>query len=114
MTSNQINAELRMPNAEYAKLGTQNSEIGTRNLELDTPEEAAKTFEKILVEQFVGVMTEQLFDSQLSGEEGPGWMKAYGDTQRRILTEVLSDHLVESGTFNVSESLLEQWKHFGQ
>lgn len=96
-----------MPNAEY-------STLDTRNSKLETPEEAAKTFEKILVQQFVGVMTEQLFDSQLSGEDGPGWMKAYGDTQRRILTEVLSDHLVESGTFNVSDTLIEQWKHFGQ
>ena len=77
---------------------------------VDTPEEAAKTFEKVLVEQFVNVMTEQLFKNNLSGEDGPGWMKSYGDTQRRVLSEVLSDHLVESGTFNISETVLSQWK----
>ncbi len=93
------------------RLSTQN--IGTQNSEPRTPntqEEAAQTFEKVLIEQFVGVMTDQLFKSNLSGEEGPGWMKAYGDTQRKILTEVLSDHLVENKTFNISSTLLEQWQ----
>ncbi len=75
-----------------------------------TPEEAAKTFEKVLVEQFVNVMTEQLFKSNLAGEDGPGWMKAYGDTQRRVMTEVLSEHLVDNGTFNISSLVLEQWQ----
>ncbi len=87
---------------------SQDPEIDTRNLK--TPEEAAKTFEKVLVEQFVNVMTEQLFKSNLSGDDGPGWMKAYGDTQRRVLTEVLSDHLVDSGTFDISSVVLEQWQ----
>ncbi|MFK7849138.1 MAG: hypothetical protein AB8G77_27875 [Rhodothermales bacterium] len=77
---------------------------------IDTPEEAAKTFEKVLVEQFVNVMTEQLFKSNLAGEDGPGWMKAYGDTQRRVMTEVLTDHLVDNGTFNISSLVLEQWQ----
>ena len=77
---------------------------------IDTPEEAAKTFEKVLVEQFVNVMTEQLFKSNLSGDEGPGWMKAYGDTQRRVMTEVLTDHLVDNNTFNISSLVLEQWQ----
>ena len=89
------------------------STLNTRHSALDnpsTPEEAANKFEKILVEQFVNVMTEQLFKSNLSGEDGPGWMKAYGDTQRKVLTEVLSDHLVDNGTFNISETVLQQWK----
>lgn len=77
---------------------------------MNSPEEAAKTFEKVLVEQFVTVMTDQMFKSNLSGEDGPGWMKAYGDTQRKMLTEILSDHLVENGTFNISDTLLEQWQ----
>lgn len=75
-----------------------------------TPEEAAKTFEKVLVEQFVSVMTDQLFKSNLSGDEGPGWMKAYGDSQRKTLTEVLSKHLVDNGTFNISDAVLQQMK----
>ena len=84
--------------------------VNNDELRVNTPEEAAKTFEKVLVEQFVNVMTEQLFKSNLSGENGPGWMKAYGDTQRRVMTEVLSDHLVENGTFNISETVLKQWQ----
>ncbi len=83
----------------------------TNKAQPQTPEEAAKTFEKVLVEQFVNVMTEQLFKSNLSGENGPGWMKAYGDTQRRVMTEVLSEHLVDNGTFNISELVLKQWQN---
>ncbi|CAN0576280.1 unnamed protein product [Laminaria digitata] len=37
-------------------------------------------------------------------------MKAYGDTQRRVMTEVLTDHLVDNGTFNISSLVLEQWQ----
>ena len=102
-----------MPNVALANASNKaslNTRHTTGNTRIDTPEEAAKTFEKVLVEQFVNVMTEQLFKSNLSGENGPGWMKAQGDTQRRVLTEILSDHLVENGTFNISDIVLQQWQ----
>lgn len=108
-------SEFGVRSAEH--LATQNIKHGTPNTELQTPnseEEAAKTFEKVLVEQFVSVMTDQLFNSNLSGEEGPGWMKAYGDTQRKIMTEVLSEHLVDNNTFNISSTLLAQWQRQAQ
>jgi len=80
---------------------------------INNPEEAAKTFEKVLVQEFVNVMTEQMFESNLAGEDGPGWMKSYSDTQRQVLTDVLTDHLVENGTFNISDLVLKQWQDKG-
>ena len=43
-----------------------------------------------------------MFESNLAGEDGPGWMKSYGNQQKETLTEILSDHLVEKGTFDIS------------
>ncbi len=88
---------------------TPNTEHRTQN----TPEEAAKSFEKVLVQQFVNVMTEQMFKSNLSGEDGPAWMKSQNDTQRQVLTDVLTDHLVDNGTFNISDIMLTQWQNKG-
>lgn len=76
----------------------------------ETQEEAAKQFEEILARQFVRTMTDQLFKTQLSGEESAGWMKSQGDAQRDVLTDVLTRHLVESGTLGLSDLLLRQWK----
>lgn len=90
---------------------TPNTTPRTQNT--NSPENAAKSFEKVLVQQFVSVMTEQMFKSNLSGEEGPAWMKSQSDTQRQILTDVLTDHLVENGTFNISDIMLTQWQNKG-
>ena len=76
-------------------------------------QEAAKQFEKILVQQFVQVMTEQMFESNLAGEDGPGWMKSYGNQQKETLTDILSEHLVEKGTFDISSTILQQWADKG-
>ncbi len=75
-----------------------------------TPEEAAQQFEAILVRQFVTVMTDGLFKTSLSGDEGPGWMKGQQDAQCDIMTDVLTDHLVESGVLRISDLLLRQWQ----
>ncbi len=75
-----------------------------------TPEEAAKQFEAILVRQFVTVMTDGLFKTSLSGDDGPGWMKSQQDAQRDIMTDVLTNHLVESGVLRISDMLLRQWQ----
>ena len=75
-----------------------------------TPEEAARQFEAILVRQFVMVMTDGLFKASLSGDDGPGWMKGQQDTQRDIMTDVLTEHLVESGALRISDLLLRQWQ----
>ena len=82
-------------------------------IDVNNPEEAAKSFEKVLVQEFVNVMTEQMFKSNLSGEDGPGWMKAHSDNQRQILSDILTDHLVESGTFDISSIVLKQWQQRG-
>lgn len=66
-----------------------------------------------MVQQFVNVMTEQMFKSNLSGEDGPAWMKSQSDTQRQVLTDVLTDHLVDKGTFNISDIMLTQWHNKG-
>ena len=78
-----------------------------------TKEEAAKQFEEVLVRQFVRTMTDQLFKTQLSGEESAGWMKSQGDAQRDVLTDVLTEHLSESGALGLSDLLLRQWTSGG-
>ncbi len=60
--------------------------------------------------QFVKVMTDGLFKASRSGDDGPGWMKGQQDTQRDIMTDVLTEHLVESGALRISDLLLRQWK----
>ena len=75
-----------------------------------SPEEAAKQFEAILMRQFVSVMTKGLFEESLAGDEGPGWIKGQQDTQRDVMTEVLTQHLVESGALRISDLLLRQWR----
>ena len=60
--------------------------------------------------QFVTTMTDGLFESSLSGDEGPGWMKSQHDTQRDVMTDVLTEHLVESGALRIADLLLRQWQ----
>lgn len=74
-----------------------------------TPEEAARQFEEVLVRQFVKSMTDGLFKHNLAGEGAPSWVDSNHDTQRDMLTDVLTRHLTESGSFNVSEMLLKKW-----
>lgn len=75
----------------------------------DSPEEAARAFEKVLVRRFVQTMTKNMFDTGLSGEDGPSWMQGQRDQQRDMMTDVLTDHLVDTGTFGLSEMLLRDW-----
>lgn len=75
----------------------------------DSPEDAAKAFEQVLVRRFVKVMTEKMFDNTLSGEDGPGWMNSQRDQQRDVLTDVLTDHIVESDTMGLRDMLLRNW-----
>ncbi len=98
----------RIPDPTSAGL---NTDLLRRSSE---PEDAARAFEEVLVEQFVSTMTDQLFKTSLSGDEGPGWMKAYGDTQRSMLTDILTDHLVDQKTFGLSQLLLDKWAQNGQ
>ena len=84
-------------------------EAGSTRRKPATPEEAARQFEAVLVRQFVSTMTKGLFDASLSGEDGPGWMASQQDAQRDIMNDVLTDHLVESGAFRLSDLLLRQW-----
>ncbi len=74
------------------------------------PEDAARQFEEVLARQFVAVMTKGLFQSNLSGEGGPGWMEGQSDLQRDALTDALTKHLVSSGGLGLSELLARQWR----
>lgn len=76
-----------------------------------TPEEAAQQFEEIFLKQFARQMTEGLFEAGLAGDEGPGWMGAYGDMQKDVLADELAAHLSRSGALRISEMMLRQWKH---
>ncbi len=75
----------------------------------NSPEEAAKAFEKVLVRRFVKTMTEKMFDSPLSGSDGPGWMNGQRDQQRDMLADVLADHIVESDSLRIRDLLLRDW-----
>ncbi len=54
-------------------------------------------------------MTENLFKESMSGEDAPGWMSGYADTQRDVLNDALTDHLIESGTLRLSDLMMRQW-----
>lgn len=74
-----------------------------------TAQEAAKEFEKILVRQLVETMTKDLFKESIAGEGGPNWMEGQRDTQRGVMTDVLTEHLVDSGAFKIGDLLTRQW-----
>ncbi|MEO0559223.1 MAG: peptidoglycan hydrolase [Bacteroidota bacterium] len=74
-----------------------------------SPEEAARQFESLLVRQFVEVMTKDLFDT-----EAESMLTGQADLQRDTLTDTLTEHLVESGTFGVAELMIQQWKDAGR
>ena len=78
-----------------------------------TPKEAAQEFEKVLVRQFVEVMTKDMFSSSLAGEGGGGWMKSQRGNQRDMMTDMLTDRIVESGSLQISEQLTKQWSGSG-
>lgn len=82
---------------------------GSSSKRATTPEEAARQFEQILVKQLVQSMTSGLFNSPLSGDDGPQWMEAQADLQRDVLNDALADHLVQSGSLRLAELLLRQW-----
>ena len=73
-----------------------------------TREETAKQFEEIMVQEFVKIMTADMFKTSLAGEEGPGWMASQSDTQRQILTDVLAEALIKQRIFNFSDQILDQ------
>ncbi|MEM1042292.1 MAG: hypothetical protein AAGI91_06630 [Bacteroidota bacterium] len=74
-----------------------------------TRAEAAEQFEAVLVRQFVQAMTKNLFEHSLSGEGGLA--SGHADTQRDVLTDALTDHLVRGGALSLSDLLLRQWSH---
>ena len=76
----------------------------------ESPEEAARQFESVLVRQFVEVMTRDLFKA---GAEG-GMLTGQADLQRDTLTDVLTEHLVDSGTFGVADLMMRQWTRAGR
>lgn len=76
----------------------------------ESPEAAARQFESVLVRQFVDVMTRDLFKA---GAEG-GMLTGQSDLQRDTLTDVLTEHLVDSGTFGVADLMMRQWTRTGR
>ncbi|WP_103029859.1 hypothetical protein, partial [Salinibacter altiplanensis] len=75
----------------------------------ETPKEAAEQFEKVLVRQFVDVMTEDMYSSSLAGDEGKNWMSSQRDRQRKVMTNMITDQLTEDGTLQISETLMQSW-----
>ncbi|MDX1532422.1 MAG: peptidoglycan hydrolase [Rhodothermales bacterium] len=72
-----------------------------------SPEEAAEQFEAVLVRQFVQAMTKELFQGSLADEGGVS--SGYADQQRDVLTDALTEHLVDAGTLRLRDLLLRQW-----
>ena len=75
----------------------------------ETPKEAAEQFEKVLVRQFVDVMTEGMYDASLAGDDGNHWMGSQRDRQRRVMTDMITDKLTEAGDLQISKTLLRSW-----
>lgn len=75
-----------------------------------TPEDAARQFEEILIQQMVREMTRGLFETSLAGDDAPQWMGAYGDMQSEMLAAELARQLAASGRLGISEMLLKQWQ----
>ncbi len=74
-----------------------------------TPEEAARKFETVLVRQFTKVMTENMFSNSMAGEGGGKWMESQRDRQRKHVTDMITEQLVESNTLGISEKLMQKW-----
>ena len=75
----------------------------------DDPVAAARQFESVLVRQFVEVMTKDLFESQQET-----MMTGQADLQRDTLTDTLTEHLVDAGTFGIADLLTAQWERQGR
>lgn len=80
----------------------------------NSPEEAARQFEEVLIKQMVQSMTKNLFDSSITGDDAPQWMAAYGDMQSDVLSTELSKQLGDSGKLGIAELLLKQWQRTGE
>ena len=85
------------------------SATGAPGRPAQSPEDAARQFEAVLVRQFVEVMTKDLFDG-----DAEGGLTGQADLQRDTMTDTLTDHLVESGTFGVADLMIAQWKQSGR
>jgi flagellar protein FlgJ len=75
----------------------------------NTPEEAARKFEEVLVRQFTKVMTDDMFSSSLSGKGGGNWMESQRDRQRDWMTDLITEQLVNSNSLGISETLTQKW-----
>lgn len=79
----------------------------------NTPEEAARQFEQVLVKQMIGEMTEEMFDSSLAGDDAPQWMGSYNDMQSDMLATELAKQLTENGRLGIADMLMKQWERQG-
>lgn len=79
-----------------------------------SPEEAAKQFEQILVQQMVRTMTKDLFDGSLTGDDAPQWMGAYNDIQSDVLTTELAQKITHDGRLGIADLLMKQWSRGGE
>lgn len=75
----------------------------------DTPKEAAEQFEKVLVRQFVDVMTEDMYSSSLAGDGGKNWMSSQRDRQRKVVTDMITNQLSAAGDLQIAETLMQSW-----
>ena len=81
--------------------------------DIEKPQEAAEQFEKLLLKQMVSVMTEDLMQSPLSGESGPGWMNTQRSHHQSAFSDMLANELAKSSSFNLSEVLMRRWEEGG-
>lgn len=98
---------------DYARMQTaktfETPRVSTFRRPAETPAEAAKQFEEMLVRQLVKVMTKDLFTTSPAGEDGPQWMQGRRDTQRDLLTQMLTEHLAMTDALPVADRLTQQW-----
>ena len=70
--------------------------------------DAAKQFEEVLLRELIAVMTKELFDNSLLGEDAPAWSTSYQDMQRDVVTDQLASQLASSGRIGIARLLIEQ------
>lgn len=73
-------------------------------------QEAAQQFEELLVRQFVNELTKGLFQSSLAGEDAPGWVQGQHQTQQDVLTDALTEQIVQSNGLGLSDMLMRKWQ----
>lgn len=95
--------------ARMQYLTQSDTQPGATSSKPDNPKEAAQQFEKVFAKKFVEVMTKNMFDNSMAGDQGLQSMDTQRRRQRDMMANMLTKHLVESDLLGLSDQLMKQW-----